>query len=69
MKNIFYAIYDEQDRIVTTCENYNEIASFFGRDKTDSFRSAVSRGERVRANHNWYSIYVMDERKMANDKV
>lgn len=64
MKNIFYAIYDEQDRIVTTCENYKEIAEFFGRDKPESFRCAVSRGERVRANHSWYNIYVIDERKI-----
>ena len=69
MKSIFFAIYDDTDRIVTTCENYKEMAVFFGKKTTDVLRNAVNRNERVRHNHRWYSIYKFDERKNINDDI
>lgn len=63
MKNIFYAIYDSQDMIVTTCENYKEIAQFFGRADSTSIRGAVHNNTRILSNHNWYTIYKIDVRK------
>ena len=69
MKNFFYAVYDTNDMIVTTCENYNELAKFFNKTNSNSLRAAVSRNTRILFHHNWYQIYKIDARKIENDKI
>lgn len=67
MKNIFYAVYNADDQIITTCESYDELAKYFGRKNSVSLRAAVSQKRRILANNSWYFVYKIDERKCNNE--
>lgn len=61
----FYVVYDLQDNIITTFENYKELSNFFGKTK-DSMRSSVSRFtkgliEAIKSNidNKYYKVYKM----------
>lgn len=57
MKKYFFAVYDSNDRIVSTFENYNELLDYFDGKKYDTLRNAICRDERIRYKKNWYKIY------------
>ena len=57
MKKYFFAVYDSNDRIVSTFENYNELLDYFDGKKYNNLRNAIYLDKRIRYKENWYKIY------------
>lgn len=67
MKNKFYVIYDINDNFIDIKNNYNELAKFFGKNKSSlqssfcRFRKSKIRYIRNNLDNKLYKIYKMKE--------